>query len=486
MASLTERTLSNGTVTYRIKWRPEPGRELVETFNPSKGAHRDYDHALAFKAMLEANGHQWPDNYLPGAGFVTPAEYAAALADVHADVPVEPAGPMSPLREFAVPHIESLTGVEQATTGRYLQIYRDRVEEWFGGCDLADEASPTRREIRTWIKALVDGEENPDYDPDAEDADGEADAQWLREPCSAKTVKNTHGVASLLYKAAVEEGLRATNPFAGIQLPKVDDGEGDDEMCFLAPEQFAILLDAMDLDARPLARILAGTGLRFSEATALKVKDLELDAARPCLRVWRAWKKKSAGARRRPGEGETATHYLGAPKTKAGKRRIALTPDQVDELRRVIEGREHLREAFVFLGPSGGPWPHSTFYSQRWQHALYRSMRCPACRDADWKAGIGRRGYRNLAAEHIVWCGHPGTLDVAPRVHDLRHTHVAWLIRIGTAALTIRRRLGHASIQITFDRYGHLMPEIEDDLVDALGSLMGRIDAARYQIAAAA
>jgi len=45
------------------------------------------------------------------------------------------------------------------------------------------------------------------------------------------------------------------------------------------------------------------------------------------------------------------------------------------------------------------------------------------------------------------------------RPHDLRHTHAAHLIAAGVDPLTISRRLGHASVSFTLDRYGHLMPD---------------------------
>ena len=45
------------------------------------------------------------------------------------------------------------------------------------------------------------------------------------------------------------------------------------------------------------------------------------------------------------------------------------------------------------------------------------------------------------------------------RIHDLRHTHVALLIDQGASPKYIQIQLGHASIQMTFDIYGHLMPE---------------------------
>lgn len=466
-----------GGDSYKIEWRDGDGpgpdgkpRWCTETFNPAKDPKRDSEAADAFKRAVEANGHRWPDYYVPGYGYLSPAEFTARVRALDAAGGSEPTGEREiTLDEFAVGHIDSLTKVERGTKRRYHQILRDRISPFFGTADLRDEDAISARDARNWINALIDGERNPDYDPDADEP--ELCPEWLREPCSAKTVRNTHGVISLLFKAAIEEKLRSFNPFFKIPLPDAaNDGEGEEEMCFLGPEQFAILLDAMGIDARPLTEFLVGTGLRFSEATALKIKDLHLDDEAPHLRVWRAWKWGGG---------------LGAPKTKAGKRRVALTPDQTAGLRRAIEGRERDRNAFVFLGPGGGAWPHSTYYDDRWQPALYRAVRCPACREADYKAGIGRRGMSTLALEHIVPCGHEGTLDDLdrlPRVHDLRHTHVAWLIALNVPLLAISRRLGHKSISITADRYGHLLPEVEDEMVAGLGSLMSRVHDARWRL----
>ena len=47
------------------------------------------------------------------------------------------------------------------------------------------------------------------------------------------------------------------------------------------------------------------------------------------------------------------------------------------------------------------------------------------------------------------------------RFHDLRHTYTALLIAQGAHAKFIQSQLGHASIQTTLDRYGHLLPEMQ-------------------------
>ena len=93
--------------------------------------------------------------------------------------------------------------------------------------------------------------------------------------------------------------------------------------------------------------------------------------------------------------------------------------------------------ALVFTAVQGGPLWHSNFYKRVW-----------------------------LPAKSVA--GLPDGL----RIHDLRHTCPALLIAQGASPKAIQAHLGHSSIQVTFDRYGHLFPEDLEDLA-------ARLDAAR-------
>lgn len=54
------------------------------------------------------------------------------------------------------------------------------------------------------------------------------------------------------------------------------------------------------------------------------------------------------------------------------------------------------------------------------------------------------------------------------RVHDIRHSHVAFLIHKGVDPLIIKERLGHKDIKITLNTYGHLYPNQQRSVADML------------------
>jgi integrase len=352
-------------------------------------------------------------------------------------------------------------GLESGTLGRYRRMIANHLDPYFGDMDVCDPEQIRPEAIGRWVNSLLAGEREDPQDPEIPLDEW----PWLREPLAPKTVRNIHGLFFFLMQTLVDAEVpkRSRNPCRGTNLPKVEDGEGDDEMVFLELDEFASLLAQFDdPDAADLTMWLYGTGLRFSEATALQVRDFQVDGPRPRFRVRRAWKER-----------ENGSYYLGTPKTKASVRWVYLTPRQVQDVRPRLAGR-HPKD-LVFTGPKGGRWTHSTFYTGRWRPALYRAARCVQCRGADYAAGIGRRGPSTLNADQIVWCGHEGMLQEIPRVHDLRHSHVAQLIAAGARLLAISRRLGHKDMSITYNRYGHLLDEVEDDLVAGLAERMDRI-----------
>ena len=56
------------------------------------------------------------------------------------------------------------------------------------------------------------------------------------------------------------------------------------------------------------------------------------------------------------------------------------------------------------------------------------------------------------------------------RLHDLRHTYGSLLIQDGASLAYVRDQMGHYSIQVTVDTYGHLIPGANVSWIDRLDS----------------
>ncbi|HEV2498073.1 MAG TPA: site-specific integrase [Terriglobia bacterium] len=54
------------------------------------------------------------------------------------------------------------------------------------------------------------------------------------------------------------------------------------------------------------------------------------------------------------------------------------------------------------------------------------------------------------------------------RFHDLRHTFGSQLIQSGASLVYVRDQMGHSSIRVTADIYGHLLPSVNVNVVDRL------------------
>lgn len=244
--------------------------------------------------------------------------------------------------------------------------------------------------------------------------------RWIRslagDRLSPKTIRNYHGVAYSMFQAAVDHEpvpMRAGNPCGRSRLPEVV----QEEMRFLTHQQFDRLLHAAPEYYRPVFTTLVGTGLRWGELTGLHVAQVDLLASPPSLRVTQTLQRQTDGS-----------YGLGPPKTRTARRNVSLPHNVVEALLPLVAGKDS--GEYVFTSPEGGFLRHQNFMTRVWQPALARA------------------GLKGL------------------RIHDLRHTHTAWLIAAGRPLPSIQRRLGHRSITTTIDRYGHLLPDVDTgDLV---------------------
>ncbi len=310
-----------------------------------------------------------------------------AQASAHADIPT--------VAELVTAHVERLDGITPGTRRDYLGMVKRTLDDQPLGQIPVNLVS--RDSVLAWHR-------------------------WLRDQgLSSKTIRNHHALVSAAMTDAVEQGIAPSNPCRGVRIAQV---EKLSDKVFLSPGEFAVLLAAIPHRYQPLVATLAGTGLRWSEATALTVGDLDLDTVPGLLRVTKAWKR--TGDR---------SLVLGPPKSKAGHRTVSLGPELVDILRPLVDGRAS--DEVLFTGPRGGPVQHHRFHYRVWKPTLDRLN---ARFDAD---------------------GQPCTplLAKRPRIHDLRHTHASALISAGVNLLEVKDRLGHEKIDTTVSVYGHLAPQ---------------------------
>ncbi|MET3421017.1 integrase [Actinoplanes tereljensis] len=200
---------------------------------------------------------------------------------------------------------------------------------------------------------------------------------------------------------------------------------------FLTTEEAQILLDACPEQVRPLIQAALGTGMRLGELLGLRVGSVHLDGPLPTVRVEQTLQ----------GDGSFAE-----PKTDASRRSITLTGGLAELFAGLVHRRR--RSDLVFAAPRHGPWNANNLRQRFWYPALAAAQRCPEHPPAS-------SGRADRAAASICDCS--TYLYQRPRFHDLRHSHVAFLIDADWDFYAIQRRLGHASIKTTFDIYGHLL-----------------------------
>lgn len=239
---------------------------------------------------------------------------------------------------------------------------------------------------------------------------------------SPKSIRECQALLSSAMTTAVAAGWRTDNPVRGAKIPRAGEQNAKAPR-FLRRDEFGRLVAAMAPHYRPLVVVLAGTGIRWGEATGLKVGDVDLVAG--VIRIRRSLQADTDGS-------------LEYGPTKPGRsvRDVSLGADAVAALRLLVLGRPAGDP--VFTGPRGvGFLYHGQFWARHWQPALERA------------------GLDGL------------------RIHDLRHSHASWLIAEGVPLAHISRRLGHSSIKITVDTYGHLDPTAHAGMADAIDRAIG-------------
>ncbi|MEY9951678.1 tyrosine-type recombinase/integrase [Leifsonia sp. EB34] len=238
-----------------------------------------------------------------------------------------------------------------------------------------------------------------------------AGGERIGKPKSPALVHRCYGILAGILDVAVRDHRLASNPARGVSLPR----KVSKEHRYLTHEQLHKLAEASGENAT-LILLLGYTGLRWGEASALRVKDIDLEKRR--LHIV----ENAVFVR-----GEV---IVGSPKTHK-RRSVPFPAFLAERLRAATTGKTETE--LVFPGRFG-------------EH-----QRTPTIRENSWfdKALV--------------------RAELSPMtIHDLRHTTASLAVSAGANVKAVQRMLGHASAAMTLDVYADLFNDDLDDVAQRL------------------
>jgi integrase len=246
----------------------------------------------------------------------------------------------------------------------------------------------------------------------------------LADGLDASTIRNVLMPLRAIYRRAISRGVLSVNPTTGLELPSVQ-GSRDR---IASPEEAAALIAALAERDQALWATAFYAGLRAGEIQGLRWEDVGKDK----IRVERAYDPKAA--------------QFVEPKSKAGRRSVPL-PAVLRGFLLEHQMRQGRRDGLVF----GRDAEHPFTASNVWRRA--------------------RTAWKSMNAERVKL----GLEPLEPiGLHEARHTFASLMIAAGVNAKSLSTYMGHSSITITYDRYGHLMPGNEDEAADLLDAYLER------------
>jgi len=242
------------------------------------------------------------------------------------------------------------------------------------------------------------------------------------------TVRKIHTVLHSALQRAVKMGMIGRNPASYAQPPK----EPLNEMAIFNESQVShLLVSALGHRWEAIYYLAIVTGMRQMELLGLQWNDL--DWTKQILRVERQLDRPH-------GEGIK----FSPPKTKFGKRSIALGEKTVEKLRSHFKQQQSLRLS------AGEKW-------QEYGLIFTNSIGGPI-------------HPRNLLRDFKKLLNDSDLPEI--RFHDLRHTAASLMLNHGVPVIIASRSLGHARPSITLDVYSHLIPSMQAEAAEMIEELI--------------
>ncbi|MEW6686314.1 MAG: site-specific integrase [Candidatus Edwardsbacteria bacterium] len=239
------------------------------------------------------------------------------------------------------------------------------------------------------------------------------------EKVKPKTVINELVPIKEMFKHAVRWGYIKVNPAEHVERPRVE----KEEMEILTPEEIRLFLEHVTSKYKTFFLTAILTGMRRGELLGLQWSDINWNHNQIHVRrsLWKGW--------------------LVTPKSKNSLRRIDMSPFLTMVLEKhMLASPFKEPDNLVFCNGEGKPLDPDSLIKRQFLPALRRAK------------------IRQV------------------RFHDLRHTNVALRIEQGQNIKYIQNQLGHASIQTTLDRYGHLIKEVNTEQAKKLDNILGFVE----------
>ncbi|MCA9879549.1 MAG: site-specific integrase [Thermomicrobiales bacterium] len=245
------------------------------------------------------------------------------------------------------------------------------------------------------------------------------------------TVRGTHAVLDAALARAVTWRLIARNPADDATLPAIPRPA---PTVWTSDESADFLTATKDHRFGPLWRLALDSGMRIGELLALTWRDVDLTTATVTVRRTLT---RDANARLKLGE---------IPKTRASRRSIIIGPASVAALRSYRAKQAQRR---LLLGQA---WPTHNLVFDRGD-------------GLPMDPNVVRSSFRRALARN----------STLPEItlHGLRHTMATLMMAAGVNPKIVQERLGHASIQMTLDRYSHVTITMQSDAAALLDVLLG-------------
>lgn len=272
---------------------------------------------------------------------------------------------------------------------------------------------------------------------------------WVAELAGRRkgtVVRTAYDVLARILDDAVKDRRLARNAARGVKLP----ARAKRKNIYLTAEQ----LQTLAVEAgryRSLVLLLGTAGLRWGEAAALRVGDIDFLKRKVVLHE----NAVTVGA----------DVHLGT--LKSGKERTVVLPEfVVDELANTCRGKQH--GDLIWPARDGG------------------HLGPPSSHDS-WLSGAVERCQTAATAARAKQSkrGNEPTTPVFPRVtaHALRHTAASLAISAGANVKVIQRMLGHSSAAMTLDVYADLFDDDLTGVADKLDETVGKMWAKRAHTA---